>query len=179
MVMLLGSCTHAPTGPNPLYAQLQAEDPSVRVQAIIAAAQGGDQSCVPLLVDRLSDSDEDVCFYAILALEKLTGTRMGYEYYDPADSRKAAIARWRAWLDAGRPMPVPAKFQTPTTQPASQKTTATEVSESTERRSKNTFAVAFSNIALRFRLQNSAFHIPHSAFPIHADCRLFATGGRA
>jgi len=132
--LLFGGCSHTPTGPNPLHAQLQAEDPSVRVQAIIAAAQGGDQSCVPLLIDRLSDSDEDVCFYAILALEKLTGTRMGYEYYAPADSKKAAIARWRTWLDAGRPMPVPAKFQTPTTQPASRKTTAPEVTEDSERR---------------------------------------------
>jgi hypothetical protein len=49
----------------------------------------------------LEDEDEAVRFYAILALEKLTGTRRGYRYGDPVDLRRRAIERWRMYAAAG------------------------------------------------------------------------------
>jgi hypothetical protein len=53
------------------------------------------QPVIPLLVDRLDDEDEGVRFYAILALEKLTGTRLGYDYRAPARERRVEVRRWR------------------------------------------------------------------------------------
>lgn len=113
---LAGGC--APAGSTDIHARLQDENPRVRSAAAIEAARSGDQSAVPLLIDRLSDSDEDVRFYSILALEQLVGTRMGYAYYGSDARRREAITRWRKWLDAGRPLPVPKEPPTqPTTVP--------------------------------------------------------------
>lgn len=78
---------------------LESPDPSQRVAAIVHAAQRNDESAVPLLVDRLEDEDEAVRFCAILALDKLTGTRLGFEYGAPAAERRASVERWRWYLN--------------------------------------------------------------------------------
>jgi len=86
--------------------QLESPDPSDRILAIIELTERNDDritgggpegrgSIVPLLVDRLEDEDEGVRFFAIVALEKLTGTRMGYRYGDPDHLRREAVQRWR------------------------------------------------------------------------------------
>lgn len=85
---------------------LESPDPSVRVLAIVRAGDRRDYSAVPSLVDRLEDEDEAVRFYAILALEKLTDTRLGYDYGGSALERRAGVERWRrflveSWKDAG------------------------------------------------------------------------------
>ena len=59
------------------------------------AGERSDRSAVPALVDRLEDEDEAVRFYAILALERLTGTRLGYDYGAPEMERRAGVDRWR------------------------------------------------------------------------------------
>lgn len=84
-----------------LYQRLEHEDPSVRVAAIVEAGQNKDRKAVPFLVDRLGDSDSCVRFYAILALEKITGKTMGYRYYEVPQQRAAAEERWRQWLGTG------------------------------------------------------------------------------
>ena len=61
-----------------------------------------DRKALPLLVERLGDSDSDVRFFAILALEKITSQRLGYESYDSEPLREAAIARWRQYLLTGK-----------------------------------------------------------------------------
>lgn len=82
--------------------RLQAEDPDVRIQAAVEAGNTGDKKVVPLLVDRLTDADGDVRFYAGMALEKLLGQdvsrEMGWVSYDPADERSKAVKRWRQWV---------------------------------------------------------------------------------
>ena len=89
--------------------QLESPDPSERILAIIELAERSDDrisgggpagrgSVVPLLVDRLEDEDEGVRFFAIVALEKLTGTRMGYRYSDPDHLRRDAVQRWRTLM---------------------------------------------------------------------------------
>jgi hypothetical protein len=39
-----------------------------------------------------------VRFYAIEALEKLTGQTFGYAYYRDDDARRPAVEQWQAWL---------------------------------------------------------------------------------
>jgi len=80
---------------------LQSEHPAERVPAIKQAAEMQDRSAVPRLVDCLEDEDEAVRFYAILALERLTGTRQAYDYHASRELRERAVQRWRRYL-AGR-----------------------------------------------------------------------------
>lgn len=77
---------------------LESPDPSVRAVAIVRAADRRDESVVPLLVDRLEDEDAAVRLYAILALDRLTGTRLGYEYGGSEVERRASVDRWRRYL---------------------------------------------------------------------------------
>jgi len=90
---------------------IQSSEAGQRILAIKAAGDARDRSAVPALVDRLDDEDEAVRFFAILALERITGTRMGYDFGAPADKRVAAIDRWRRAVNDG-------EFARLTTQPA-------------------------------------------------------------
>ena len=98
--MLGGGCS--PSTQDVLKA-LQDDDPAIRQQAAIDAAGAKDRRAVPLLVDRLEDSDDGVRFAAINALARITGTDRGYRYYQPRSDRAAAVARWRQWLDGTYP----------------------------------------------------------------------------
>ena len=84
------------------YRMLQDEDPAVRLEGIRLAAKADDAQALSYLVDRLTDSEADVRFFAILTLERLadlpTDRRMGYRYYDPLTRRNEAVKRWRRWL---------------------------------------------------------------------------------
>lgn len=82
-------------------ADIQSEDAGNRILAIHASGEAGDHKSVPLLVDRLEDEDEGVRFFAILALERITGERLGYDYANPIDKRRKAIERWRSYARGG------------------------------------------------------------------------------
>ena len=105
--------------PAPTRRDIASVDARRRVLAIRAAAQRHDLSAIPLLVDRLEDEDEAVRMFAILALEKLTGTRNGYVYYMPPDAQLSAIRRWRTFVReravaaAGHAPPVPSSSTAP------------------------------------------------------------------
>jgi HEAT repeat protein len=87
--------------PMPAYPKgFESGDPIVRSRTIQMAAQRGDHGALPLLVNRLEDEDEGVRLFAIVALEKLTGDRLGYNYADPAPQRARAVKRWRAYLES-------------------------------------------------------------------------------
>jgi HEAT repeat protein len=94
-----------------LYRRFQSEDPALRMHAVLQAGRENDTKAVPYLVDRLTDSEAEVRFAAILALRRITGTARGYRYYEPPTKRDEAVQRWRSWLEgrAGGP---------PATQPA-------------------------------------------------------------
>lgn len=98
----LAGCQASTPVVGTLAERLQAEDPDVRIQAAVEAANTGEMSVVPLLVDRLSDSDREVRFYAGLALRKLAGEdvyrKMGWSSYDPPEQRRRAVRRWRRWV---------------------------------------------------------------------------------
>lgn len=84
--------------PGPYPESISAQDPVVRIKSIVHAGQTKDESVVPLLVDRLEDEDDGVRFYAILALDRIVGTRMGYYYGAPITERQEAVARWRDYV---------------------------------------------------------------------------------
>ena len=97
-LLTLSACA----SPDFYHADIQSEDPADRILAIRAVAEARDASSVPLLVDRLEDEDEAVRFFAILALEKITGRRFGYDYSMPDTARRKAVERWRAYVHQGR-----------------------------------------------------------------------------
>jgi HEAT repeat protein len=92
-----------------LAQKFQSDDPDLRRDAIREAARTGNAQALPYLVDRLQDSEDDIRFYAIEALQRMTGQTLGYVAYEPSESRLAAVKRWREWLKGGRataPAPV-------------------------------------------------------------------------
>lgn len=95
-VCLCGACAQ---NPSDLRVQLESFDPAQRAQAAVTIADRGDDSLVPALVDRLDDEDAAVRFYVTLALERLTSTRLGYNYAAPPEQRRQAIERWRAYVE--------------------------------------------------------------------------------
>ena len=64
-------------GPKSYRSNIQAAYAYDRILAIREAGERRDPLAVPLLVDRLEDEDPAVRFYAILALERITGDRRG------------------------------------------------------------------------------------------------------
>jgi len=107
LIVTLAVCAipAVPCGCNanrPVRANIQSPDAAQRIRAIKNAADSGDVAAIPLIVDRLEDEDQAVQFFAILALERLTGKRLGYEVGQSSSERVAAIDRWRAYVDQGR-----------------------------------------------------------------------------
>jgi len=96
---VLGGC--APT----VEQGLQSDTDSARIDACVRAGRSGDPRHAPLLIELLDLPSADVRFYAIGALERVTGRSYDYSYHGPAD-RIAAEARAvrRQWL-RGRSRP--------------------------------------------------------------------------
>ncbi len=104
MALCLGACGACGPRERQLSQRLTDDNPDVRRQAVVEAGQTLDEQAVPRLVDCLEDPEIDVRFFAILALERITGETMGYKYYDNPCSRRQAVTRWRQWLES-RPAP--------------------------------------------------------------------------
>jgi len=94
--LLLTGCIEPLPASN--RARIQHQEPSVRIKAIVEAGRARDDKAVPLIVDRLEDEDEGVRLYAIIALEKITGERLGYDYGDSMAERAGAVERWRNFV---------------------------------------------------------------------------------
>jgi hypothetical protein len=92
--MLVG-CTLPPTTRS-----LDEPDPTGRIPAIRQKALSGDTRQLERLVDALDDDDPAVRFYAIRALQELTGNSFDYDYYDDELERRPALQEWQAWLAA-------------------------------------------------------------------------------
>lgn len=71
-------------------------DPAAKLYAIRAAGEAQDQDAIPHLIEQLDCDDAAVRMYAIVALEKITGQRLGYDPYAPAHKRREAVNRWAA-----------------------------------------------------------------------------------
>jgi hypothetical protein len=74
-------------------------DPSVKIPAYKKAVRTKDRAAAKQLVADLDSDDPAVRFYAIGALERMTGERFGYRYYDADQDRRTAVAKWNQWLD--------------------------------------------------------------------------------
>lgn len=97
--LCLAVCIGCRAPETPYPAALNAESPNERIDAIKHAAQIDDRSVLSILVQRLADDDSAVRFFAIMALEKMTGQTMGYKYYEDSARRRQAIERWNHWLE--------------------------------------------------------------------------------
>ena len=73
-------------------------DQSGKIPAIKEAVEEHDPAAVRQLVKDLDSDDGAVRFFAIEALERLTGESFAYHYYDDEDERRPAVLRWRQWL---------------------------------------------------------------------------------
>ena len=70
------------TGQPTLQQRMQDEDPQVRVKAVVEAGQSHDKKMLGLMVERLNDSEDEVRFFTIMALQRMTGQTMDYRFYD-------------------------------------------------------------------------------------------------
>ncbi len=86
---------------SPYRASIGSDDANERILGIRAAGEARDGGAVPLLVDRLEDEDSGVRFFAIIALEKITGERFGYNYADSSLERSESVLRWRSFVKRG------------------------------------------------------------------------------
>jgi hypothetical protein len=77
---------------------IKSDNAASAVPAIKDAADAGDRTAIPRLIDDLDDNDPAIRFAAITALQKMTGQSFDYNYYDDAPDRQAAVQRWRQWL---------------------------------------------------------------------------------
>ena len=94
LALAASACAH-PREP----VRLDSRDTNARVAAIKHAARSRDRSAAPELVAALDDDDPAVRFYAIEALERIGGDRLGYDYFeDDPDARRPAVQRWREWV---------------------------------------------------------------------------------
>jgi hypothetical protein len=85
-------------------ASLNSQRPEERVRAAKMAVRypyaspEDRRAALEMLVTRLEDEDDAVRFFAIIALEKMTGSRLGYEYHGPEHDRLRAVQTWRRYL---------------------------------------------------------------------------------
>jgi hypothetical protein len=98
LLLVVGACE---SKPGSYRAAIQSANPDERILGIRAAAEAKDPHAVALLVDRLEDEDEAVRFFAIIALDKMTGQRFGYDYALPASQRARAVELWREYVRRG------------------------------------------------------------------------------
>lgn len=92
--VMLGVCSCTDNTPK----TITSPDPTLKIPAIRAAADANDMAQARQLVKDLESDDPAVRFYAIGALERLTGQTFGYQYFMDDEKRAAAVQTWRAWL---------------------------------------------------------------------------------
>jgi len=88
--------------PRATEAEFDSANPAAKLYAIQKAGQKRDADKIPALIEQLNSDDPAVRMYAIIALEKITGTRLNYSPYDPPWRRANAIERWAAAYRGGR-----------------------------------------------------------------------------
>lgn len=80
--------------------RLDHPDPHVKIPVILALAREGkaDPDTLRQLTRELNSEDAAVRFYAINALEQLTGKRFGYDYCADETQRQASLASWAQFI---------------------------------------------------------------------------------
>lgn len=77
-------------------------DPGAKLRAILDAGGTKDVSAIPALVEQLASDDPAVRLCSIIALDRITGTRLGYSPYAPDAQRRAAVNQWARAVREGR-----------------------------------------------------------------------------
>lgn len=96
----LGGCT-----PRTSDGGFDSDDPGAQLYAIRRAGNAGDRNAIPHLIQALDSDDIAVRLYAINALERIAGTRLGYVYYAPQNERTESIDRWSQAYESGELAP--------------------------------------------------------------------------
>ena len=72
-------------------------EPRLRTEAAIALKKMREKDSIPFLVEGLKAENEDIRRFSAEALYGITGRKHGYNYDDPPEKRKKAIAEWKQW----------------------------------------------------------------------------------
>ena len=73
-------------------------EPAARNAAAVRAAAADDKTSIRDLVRLLDSDDPATRLIAINALERLTGTTLGYDHAAPEPERRAGAARWADYV---------------------------------------------------------------------------------
>jgi hypothetical protein len=87
---ILAGCAPTSAGKGGFHA----DDPGSKLQAIMRAGSTQDRSALHNLVEQLDSDDPVVRMMTIIALQQITGDRMGYNPYASVVERQPAIDRW-------------------------------------------------------------------------------------
>ena len=96
--ILLSGCANNKDIDGSLYMRLQHFDSTVRIRAILETVDSGDETVVPLLVDRLTDTNSNVRSLANKALREITNQNFGWSPWASTRPRQTAVDKWRIWL---------------------------------------------------------------------------------
>jgi HEAT repeat protein len=107
LASLLGCAPSASEG------TLHSPDPNAKLYAIVRAGERKDRSAIPELIEQLDSDDQAVRMYAIQALQRITGERMGYIHYAEPEQRRESVDRWVEAYKSGKFGPVAPKTATP------------------------------------------------------------------
>ena len=103
MLGVVGGLLPACSSPPPASAGgFNSPNPAAKLYAIRNAGERKDRSAIPHLVERLIDDDPVVRLFAILALERITDERLGYNPYVSPEFRRDAVERWVEAVRGGR-----------------------------------------------------------------------------
>jgi hypothetical protein len=97
MYVLAAVCCASCNAPREPYLVTH-PDPSVKIPAMKLAVEARDMDAVEQLVADLESDDPAVRFYAIDALNRLTGQTFGYQYFVAEERRVEAVDKWKAWF---------------------------------------------------------------------------------
>ena len=91
-LVLAAGCVPIPKG-------FDSPEPAARIDAAAAAAGDSDTGKIPELIVLLDSDDPATRLIGILALERLTGQRQGYDHAAGLEERELAVVRWVEWYN--------------------------------------------------------------------------------
>lgn len=94
---IMGGC-----GPKASEGGFDSDNPAAKLYAIRDAGERKDTTAVPQLVEQLDNDDPAVRVFAIEALERITGQRMGYNPNVSRHDRAKAVNRWEQAVRDGQ-----------------------------------------------------------------------------
>jgi hypothetical protein len=89
-------------GPRASQGGFDSDNPAAKLYAIRDAGARRDTAAIPKLVEQLTSDDPAVRVFAIEALERITGERLGYNPSADLLVRAEAVDRWEQAVRDGR-----------------------------------------------------------------------------